>query len=328
MAMKQILNLAAFIDGTWNDYASGTNVRRLYDSVVQRTRYVLDDDEVSYLTYANYERGPGTAPDVQYTGGGFATDLARAIGDSYDWLATRFRNRDAAADVRLFLFGFSRGAYSVHVLSWILSEIGLPYNVDYAKDIVSAYVDKDADRLAKAVRRGDCRPTPRIEMLGVWDVVSAPLDVKSDYHDGETAPAVNWLCHAMAANEHRLNFDVMHFRTSPRMGLKQLWFAGVHGDVGGMYDDDRSLSNITLAWMGCRARERGLGLSPRPVEPSSCDFTGLKAVHDEAPFPDTVNRTFREGDVFHASVAELKNAYPTYEVALENVPTDPPVTLA
>ena len=109
------LNLVAMIDGTWNDYESGTNVRRLHDAIVQGRPYVIDGGDVEYVTRANYERGPGTSPDVKLTGGAFASDLARAIGHSYDWLATRRCGSSASAaarTARTSSAGFSRRSAS------------------------------------------------------------------------------------------------------------------------------------------------------------------------------------------------------------------------
>ena len=117
--MAKYLNLAAFIDGTWNDCDSKTNVWRMRESVVRKTCYTLDNSDDDYLTYANYECGPGTSPDTMLTGGAFADDLGKAIAYSYDWIATKIANRKSTSnrEVQLYLFGFSRGAYSVHVLS-------------------------------------------------------------------------------------------------------------------------------------------------------------------------------------------------------------------
>ena len=168
------LNLVAMIDGTWNDYESGTNVRRLHDAIVQGRPYVIDGGDVEYVTRANYERGPGTSPDVKLTGGAFASDLARAIGHSYDWLATRVANMEPEdGEAQVWLFGFSRGAYSAHVLSWLLSEIGIPREVDLAKEIAEAYVKGGRDAAAELAGRAGCRPSPPVAFLGLWDAVTA-----------------------------------------------------------------------------------------------------------------------------------------------------------
>ena len=231
------LNLVAMIDGTWNDYESGTNVRRLHDAIVQGRPYVIDGGDVEYVTRANYERGPGTSPDVKLTGGAFASDLARAIGHSYDWLATRVANMEPEdGEAQVWLFGFSRGAYSAHVLSWLLSEIGIPREVDLAKEIAEAYVKGGRDAAAELAGRAGCRPSPPVAFLGLWDAVTAR--------------------HAMAANERRILFDVMHYTSGMPDDFVQMWFPGVHGDAGGMYEDDRCLSDIALNWMACEARAR------------------------------------------------------------------------
>lgn len=318
--MAKTVNLAAFIDGTWNAYADASNVRRLCESVVTRRNYRLDGKEPTYLTYANYEAGPGTDPDTQLTGGAFAADIARPIGATYAWLATRVVNALSYGEKSLAieLFGFSRGAYCAHVLSWLLSEVGLPRRTECAREIAAAYVNKDASRLASVVRGGDCRPSPEIRLLGLYDVVSAPLDVKSDYHDGEVAPRVTHVRHAMAIDERRLNFNVLHYQATAGKDVEQVWFAGVHGDVGGIYADDRRLGDITLNWMGSHARELGLGLSPKPDDPLVCSLENLTK-HDEAVLPEP-NRAYRPGDVFHPTVAWLKAADPGYQVALLDLP--------
>ena len=183
------LNLVAMIDGTWNDYESGTNVRRLHDAIVQGRPYVIDGGDVEYVTRANYERGnmtykesasamfsedykdmtadmPSTSPDVKLTGGAFASDLARAIGHSYDWLATRVANMEPEdGEAQVWLFGFSRGAYSAHVLSWLLSEIGIPREVDLSKEIAEAYVKGGRDAAAELAGRAGCRRPPVLTTL-------------------------------------------------------------------------------------------------------------------------------------------------------------------
>ena len=313
------LNLVAMIDGTWNDYESGTNVRRLHDMIVQGRPYVIDGGDVQYVTRANYERGPGTSPDVKLTGGAFASDLARAIGHSYDWLATRAANAaPEEGEMQVWLFGFSRGAYSAHVLSWLLSEVGLPREVDLAKDLAEAYVKGDNKSLAQLAERAGCHPSPPVVFLGLWDAVTAPLDIRGNCHDGEVAPIVRCVRHAMAANERRILFDVMHYVSGMPEDFVQMWFPGVHGDAGGMYEDDRCLSDIALNWMACAAREHGLGLSPRPVEMSEYDFSGRQA-HDEA-WGETANRRFVEGDEFHDSIASLGRLDSDYRVDVSGLP--------
>lgn len=313
--MAKYLNLAAFIDGTWNGCDSKTNVWRMRESVVRKTCYTLDDGDDGYLTYANYERGPGTSPDTKWTGGAFAVDLGKAIGYSYDWIATKIANRPATSDreVQLYLFGFSRGAYSVHVLSWLLNDVGVPRHVNFAKDIVDAYVKHDDEKVKELRERAECRPSPPIKLLGLWDVVSAPLDVCADYHDEERAPIVEKICHAMAVEERRRNFNVMHYHPEPSV-VVQTWFPGVHGDLGGTYGDDRTLADIALNWMQCRAREAGLGIKPRPVEMTSFDFSGLRE-HNEA-WSDTANRIFAAGDLLHPSLVSRTKIDPKYTIDL------------
>ena len=174
------------------------------------------------------------------------------------------------------------------------------------------------DAAAELAGRAGCRPSPPVAFLGLWDAVTAPLDIRGNCHDGEVSPIVRCARHAMAANERRILFDVMHYTSGMPDDFVQMWFPGVHGDAGGMYEDDRCLSDIALNWMACEARAHGLGLSPRPVEMSEFDFSGRRE-HDEA-WGESANRRFVEGDEFHSSIASLGRLDSGYRVDVSGLP--------
>jgi hypothetical protein len=95
-------------------------------------------------------------------------------------------------------------------------------------------------------------------MLGLWDVVSAPLEKYGNFQNHIRSPLVENLYHAMAANERRVNFPVMQYCPTIK-GTVQTWFSGAHSDVGGGYPPkERELSDIALAWMKYDAMECGL----------------------------------------------------------------------
>jgi len=273
--MHKFLNLVAGIDGTWNDASSNTNVFRLTEDVCANTFYHPGDAEDMCITKVNYERGVGTSPTTHWLDGGFAPQLYGPIGHTYDWLATKLCDRESDYVSRIYIFGFSRGAYCAHVLSWLLQEVGVPTVLKYAKQIAKAYVEKDEDALWNAVQKAKCIPSPRIQMLGLWDVVTAPLDIRQNYHDGLKSPLVDAIYHAMAANETRMFFPVMQYQNPGQQNIHQVWFSGVHGDVGGMQGYESYLSDITLNWMECRAYEEGIGFTRRPSPMTEYDFSGV-----------------------------------------------------
>jgi len=314
--MRKFLNLVAGIDGTWNDASTATNVLRLAEAVCSDTYYHLGDADDVCLTKVNYERGVGTSPTTRYLDGGFALRLYEPIGHTYDWLATRLCECERGYRPRIYLFGFSRGAYCAHVLSWLLQEVGIPAQPDYAKQIARAYVEKDRDALREAVRKGRCGRSPRIQMLGLWDVVTAPLDIRQDYHDGLKSPLVDAVCHAMAANETRLLFPVMQYQDPGRQNVRQVWFSGVHGDVGGMPDNERYLSDITLNWMECRAYAEGIGFRQRPSPMTEYDFDGISRCDSGA---EEGNREYLDGEEVHPSLIARTRYDQTYRPNVKDI---------
>ena len=318
--MKKYLNIVAGIDGTWNDESSNTNVYKLLGNVCENIFYNLKDRDERCLTKVNYERGLGTSPTTRYTDGALAKRLHEPIGRTYDWLASKLVDDNGEFVPRLYLFGFSRGTYCMHVLSWLLQEVGVPMRTDYAKQIAEAYVAKDENALGEIVRQAECISSPRIQMLGLWDTVTAPCDVCKHYHDGMKSPLVDMIHHALAANEARTMFPVMQYSDPTSQHAHQVWFSGVHGDVGGMQDYEKYLSDITLNWMECQAYAEGIGFKPPPVPMTVYDFDGMsKSKTDD----EEANRTYLKGEGIHVSLLDRmkydEGYYPKVHDLLDNL---------
>jgi len=219
---------------------------------------------------------------------------------------------------RIFLFGFSRGAYTVRSLGGVLGLCGVPINSvtkgdgkeaikanmaiasEAVKDVyMAAYYEKGKDRRLAAAEKfeskygkHECLP----HLIGVWDTVralglpstnfltkvisSASEKVfKHEFHDHVLPRKVAFARQALAIDERREIFEPVLWE--PPAGLqqfpaeqnvKQRWFAGVHTDVGGGYEDDEGLADISLSWMVDEATSSGIGLM---VEPGSV-FDNLK----------------------------------------------------
>ncbi|MEO0402326.1 MAG: DUF2235 domain-containing protein [Pseudomonadota bacterium] len=227
----------------------------------------------------------------------FGRGINRQIRRAYGYLASRYRPGD-----KVFLLGFSRGAYAVRSLAGIIDRVGL-LTPDAAterniRDVYRYYeCNPDGDG-AKIFARNNCHEAVEIEMIGAWDTVkslglnmpvlwrlSAP---RHAFHNHQLGKSVKHGFHALARNETRVAYaPVMWDTTEDWDGhLVQMWFRGVHGDIGGHLSGkhaSRPLANIPLVWMLQQAETCGLPLpvgwqtrfDQDPAAPSMGTFAGF-----------------------------------------------------
>lgn len=272
--MKRI---AIYCDGTWNsaDQAKEgtpcpTNVVKLALRTAQR------DGGTAQVVY--YGQGVGTGGSVdKLTGGAFGKGLDDNLYSAYRFLVLNYEVGD-----EIFLFGFSRGAYTARSLAGMVRKCGilrLRHAMRY-QEAVSLYCSEVHPDEAPAVKfRTECsvaadRPIP-IQFVGVWDTVGA-LGIpvrglraltadKYRFHDVELSSTVRNACQALAIDERRAPFEAARWAYKPKDGQKieQVWFCGVHSDVGGGYPLEESrLSDIPLEWMRDKAAAAGLRIDP------------------------------------------------------------------
>lgn len=105
--------IAMFLDGTWNEPGDNTNVWRMKLMVADR-----DDDGARQITY--YDTGVGTKWYERFRGGAFATGLSKNVREAYQWLMENYDDGD-----EVFVFGFSRGAYTARSLTGMIAKCGL-----------------------------------------------------------------------------------------------------------------------------------------------------------------------------------------------------------
>jgi uncharacterized protein (DUF2235 family) len=252
-------------DGTWDEPGKDTNVYKIYKALTTSA------DQVPY-----YDDGVGSdgLAIQKLAGGAFGTGLYQKIKDGYTKLAHAYEKGD-----EVYIFGFSRGAYTARCLAGMAAVCGLP-TANFTDAVVDtafqAYRDKirRADLLAQLNKTCDLFDA-KLTMVGVWDTVGSlgipamfgGVDpVVYGFLDTSLHPDVQNAYHAMAIDERRAEFPAtLWTSSSPGQTLEQVWFSGVHCDVGGSYPDDSdgsALSDLTLAWMMSKAAALGLSFDP------------------------------------------------------------------
>ncbi len=262
-------NIIVFSDGTGQEGGKGhnTNVYKLFNMVEDRTSAQI----------AFYDRGLGTGWR-KLTGNVGGMGISKNIRDCYEFI---FDNYSAGDQV--YLFGFSRGATTVRSLSSFIHLFGiLPKSrrelIKKAYKIYKKGDKEKRDKKAKELVEKHHTMWCRIKFLGVWDTVAAlgiplkSIDVivdkipvfKHTYQDLRLSDSVEHAYHALAIDDERLTFHPMLWdrEAAPHQTINQVWFSGVHTDVGGGYKE-QTLSNIPLVWMIQMAVKHGLKLYPK-----------------------------------------------------------------
>ena len=251
-------NVIICYDGTGNEYsANDTNVVKLFQAIVR------DQQQV-----ALYDPGVGTFDVLGRTIGktvgkvlglAFGWGLTKNLEDGYRYLMNHYEPED-----RLFLFGFSRGAFTARALAGMLRKVGLLERgsknlVTYASAIYNRRNNEEIASGFKKTFGHECRPY----LVGVWDTVASLGHIYGRrFFDQKLTEDINYGYHAMAIDEQRKKFPVSLWdetRKRDFQTIEQVWFSGVHSDVGGYYDE-RGLSDISLEWMAEQAEEAGLRL--------------------------------------------------------------------
>jgi uncharacterized protein (DUF2235 family) len=275
-------NIVICCDGTANEFAKhNTNVVKLFGTLVHD-----EDRQVAY-----YHPGIGTMEPAgaltsiarkitKLLGMAIGYGLANDIRDAYVFLMRNYQPND-----KVFLFGFSRGAYTVRAVASLVKLYGLlrrdnealvPYAIRMLRGIDRASKDDAAQQAAvkeyfelaagfkATIAAGECHP----HFAGVWDTVSSVGWIENPLKLPYIAnnPDIEIGRHALALDERRAFFRSHLWRkpanstapVGPR-DLRQVWFPGVHCDVGGGYPEkDSGLSKFALEWMIEEAVTAGL----------------------------------------------------------------------
>jgi uncharacterized protein (DUF2235 family) len=284
--MKRI---AIFADGTWNSPEKGGAT-----NILHMTRAIKPVAKGGVEQIAFYDWGVGT--DRKETMGGLAGEgIDKNIRDCYRFIIHNYQKGD-----EIFLFGFSRGSYTVRSLGGLIRNCGL-LKREHASRIPEAY-DLYRNRSKKTAPN---RSTPTdfrksyavaditpIEFIGVFDTVGAlgiPVPFWGSlgkeeflFHDSSPSKIVKKARHAVSIDENREDFKATLWDKKDGVDLKQVWFAGVHCDVGGGYKEG-GLSGCAMQWMIKEARSAGLqfephiqqAYAPNPLDKQHDEFKGI-----------------------------------------------------
>lgn len=271
-------------DGTGNKAGklNGTNVFKIYEAIDRH------HGKVSQIGF--YDNGVGTDKNKyrRILGGAFGSGFKRNVKDLYTFLAHNYELGD-----QIYLFGFSRGAATVRAFAGMLNACGLVKEGELSrKDLIAkvdeayaAYVTHAKDNKAAKFKQNDSihnsdfapHGNLKIKFIGVWDTVSAlgfPRDLgiaikllervadwflPHRFYDYELNDSIEHACQALSLDDERETFRPMVWNEAGRKpdSVEQVWFSGVHSNVGGGYPRE-GMANVALQWMMSKAENKGL----------------------------------------------------------------------
>lgn len=299
--------LVVCCDGTWNQLHNfPTNVVKLAQAIKP-----IASDRVAQVVY--YQAGLGTKWYDRIPGGAFGWGIDYNIKSAYEFLCFNYEPGD-----EIYLFGFSRGAYTARSLAGMIycsgllprqniGKVQIAYNLYRHRDIRPGSDTAKQFRSNYGVQVDGEHQIP-ITLLGCWDtvgslgvpnlipLVSQWINQKYQFHDTELNRKIQTALHAVAVDERRKVFDVTPMNQSsknPAQRVHQIWFPGGHGCVGGGTPENCKLSDNALLWMINTVTDLKLGLEFDPSHLQGClkldstiDFDastgifGLSGLHD------------------------------------------------
>jgi uncharacterized protein (DUF2235 family) len=288
-------NIIICSDGTGNTAVKdrGTNVFKLFEAIDlngHRSNPKLD------AQIAIYDDGVGTESflPLKILGGAFGWGLKRSVLNLYKGLVRIYDEGD-----RIYLFGFSRGAFTVRTLAGLIARCGVlkwedldtteamngtvkaaydVYRQGYRTWLYRKFFLKSQEQVLEdaGVAMGKFRDKhpaydAEIHFLGVWDTVDSvggPFHIADlintfvhcfKFPNQQLSPQVKYAVQALSIDEARSAFQPQLWEANP--DVEQVWFSGVHSNIGGGYPK-QGMSLVSLGWMIQKARGRGLRIFP------------------------------------------------------------------
>jgi uncharacterized protein (DUF2235 family) len=277
-------------DGTGNTATKGrgTNVFKLFEAV-DLDSHRFDANVTPQI--AIYDDGVGTEnfKPLKMFGGATGWGLSRNVRHLYKELARVYDPGD-----EIYMFGFSRGAFTVRTLVGLIGTCGLidperlpsptfgglnsavkmayrAYRACYRPWLWRQFAKPSKDAAAKFKEAHSFQTDVMIRFVGVWDTVDAvglPFHLSDvlnatvyqfKFPDHHLSPLVQRACHALAIDDQRQSFHPLLWteRDEDRARISQVWFAGAHANVGGGYPK-QGMSLVALDWLLTEAEQAGV----------------------------------------------------------------------
>lgn len=274
-----VKNIVLCLDGSGNQIRAkrNTNVVRLYEMLN------LGDPQ-GQVVY--YDPGVGTFGSQgallpitrrlsKLAGLAFGYGLRANLADAYTYLMHTYQPGD-----QIYIFGFSRGSFTARALAGMLNRAGLlrpgaenlvPYAIKVYARSKKHWTPDDWGQTAIFANLFSVRvagePSVPVHFLGLWDSVKAAGFLRSHvrWPDTRELPSVAQIRHAVSIDEKRRPYREYLVESKTPAKVQEVWFAGVHTDVGGTFPDDHRLADISLKWMVEHAVQAGLRVEPSVV---------------------------------------------------------------
>ena len=268
--MKRIIICS---DGTWNR-PEKLNKKEYPTNVLKFARGIApkDNDHIKQVVF--YDWGIGSYHDAAI-GGAFGKGLEKNVMDGYRFIIHNYEPGD-----EIYLFGFSRGAYTVRSLCGLLNNCHV-LKGEYAHKVEQAFaLYKNLKYSPNGAFSNDWKRdfsvpnSGHVNFIGVWDTVGAmglPFSLfglikdKHLFYDRKLGSNIKVARHALSLDEKRKDFEPTIWEPREGSDLKQVWFAGCHSDVGGSYPPDADntvLSDIPMMWLLKESSKIGLAFEP------------------------------------------------------------------
>lgn len=274
--------------------------------------------DVTPGSFANLSMRPeGKAPIRKAFDLALATSFDRHVIGGYRFLARRWK-----PGAKIYMFGFSRGAYTARFLNEMLDAVGLlgPDNEELIPFVWEAFSEwklspkshkkerADAYKCMQVCRETMCRPIGEVHFLGLFDTVNSVAEFNAQ---SDLRPLPRTMRHALSIDERRIKFQPVLFepsfsaapKDSKDVDVEEVYFAGDHSDVGGGWTPDKNevwpASHIPLMWMVQEAIKAGLTFEDHKLLELGCKEPGddevatwsLEAartavIHDSLSFDD------------------------------------------
>lgn len=298
-------------DGTWNTPDQKDKGVPSPSNVVKMAAAVSPTGKDGKTQVVFYDQGVGTGNWMDKLAGGLTgKGLTKNVEDAYRFLCYNYEPDD-----EIYCFGFSRGAYTARSVGGLIRKCGVVKKTHQDKISTAIRIyrkkDKTPDTNQAKTFRSNYSHQAKIKLIGVWDTVGAlgvPIGAIRKYfikppvfHNVNLSRSVDHAYHALAIDEQRKHFkpSIWETKKSANQKVEQIWFAGVHTNIGGGYKNT-GLSDLALKWMADKAVETGLTLDKAYLE---------KILH---PKYDGVPRKSRKGlyrliDTYNRPIGKAPN---------------------